>query len=97
VEDAIHVHDKYTRRLRGFGFVTLDDENVVDEVCEMRYHEIKNVLVECKKALPEMVPRCVFGIVYQQPEPIPTPPAQFPYQPPGFPNASSGFSIPPRK
>ena len=37
-------------RLRGFAFVTFDDEDVVEKVCAMRYHEIRMKSCEVKKA-----------------------------------------------
>jgi len=42
VEDTTMLMDNQTKRHRGFGFVTLDSEDVVERVCEIHFHTIKN-------------------------------------------------------
>ena len=42
VEEATMLMDNQTKRHRGFGFVTFDSEDVVEDVCNTHYHHIKN-------------------------------------------------------
>ena len=51
VKEAMLAYDKVTSRHRGFGFVTFDNEDVVDKICEIHFHEIngnKNKIDYCQ-------------------------------------------------
>ncbi|EDO49349.1 predicted protein, partial [Nematostella vectensis] len=41
------------KRIRGFAFVTFDNDEIVEKVCAMKYHEIRMKQCEVKKAEPQ--------------------------------------------
>ena len=44
VEKAELSYDKVTNRHRGYGFVSFGNEEVVNKICEIGFHEIKGKL-----------------------------------------------------
>ncbi|XP_055811788.1 heterogeneous nuclear ribonucleoprotein 1-like [Solanum dulcamara] len=53
VTDKVIMFDPNTGRPRGFGFITFDSEDAADKVLHKNFHELKNKLVEVKRALPK--------------------------------------------
>lgn len=52
VTDVDLKFDKATQRMRGFGFVGFESEDVVEKMVQTRYHQINGKTVEVKKAEP---------------------------------------------
>lgn len=42
VAQCLLMFDTTTKRHRGFGFVTLETEDIVDKICEERFHKIND-------------------------------------------------------
>ncbi|PON34926.1 Splicing factor-like protein [Parasponia andersonii] len=53
ITDIVIIHDKQTRKGRGFGFVTFESEDAVPKVLQRKFHELKNKSVEVKRAKPK--------------------------------------------
>ncbi|KAL6572560.1 hypothetical protein OROMI_013518 [Orobanche minor] len=51
--DVVVMHDNMTHRPRGFGFITFDSEDSVEEVMQKNFHELTGKLVEVKRAVPK--------------------------------------------
>ncbi|KNC85491.1 hypothetical protein SARC_02328 [Sphaeroforma arctica JP610] len=52
VDDVVIMKDKFTQRLRGFGFVSFTEASVVDTVVQKQYYEVDGKEIEVKKAEP---------------------------------------------
>ncbi|KAA8538265.1 hypothetical protein F0562_027912 [Nyssa sinensis] len=53
ITDVVVMHDSVTKRPRGFGFITFDSEEAVEDVMQKRFHELSGKLVEVKRAVPK--------------------------------------------
>ncbi|GFY85974.1 RNA-binding protein 1 [Actinidia rufa] len=53
ITDVVVMYDNVTSRPRGFGFITFDSEDAVEEVMKKSFHELTGKLVEVKRAVPK--------------------------------------------
>ncbi|KAK4481563.1 hypothetical protein RD792_012465 [Penstemon davidsonii] len=53
ITDVVVMHDNATHRPRGFGFITFESEDSVEEVMQKNFHELAGKLVEVKRAVPK--------------------------------------------
>ncbi|KAA8531536.1 hypothetical protein F0562_006245 [Nyssa sinensis] len=53
ITDVIVMYDKGKTRPRGFGFITFDSEEAVDNVLQKNFYELSNKTVEVKRAEPK--------------------------------------------
>ncbi|CAK9137666.1 unnamed protein product [Ilex paraguariensis] len=53
ITDVVVMHDNVTHRPRGFGFITFDSEDAVEDVMQKNYYELSGKLVEVKRAVPK--------------------------------------------
>eukprot|EP00252_Welwitschia_mirabilis_P012991 TRINITY_DN286_c0_g1_i1.p1 TRINITY_DN286_c0_g1~~TRINITY_DN286_c0_g1_i1.p1 ORF type:complete len:473 (+),score=90.45 TRINITY_DN286_c0_g1_i1:257-1675(+) len=55
VTDVAVMYDQNTQRPRGFGFITFDSEEAVENVLQKTFHQLNEKVVEVKRALPKEV------------------------------------------
>lgn len=55
ITDVVVMHDNMTHRPRGFGFITFDSEDAVEDVMQKSFHELSGKTVEVKRAVPKDV------------------------------------------
>ncbi|XP_057973499.1 heterogeneous nuclear ribonucleoprotein 1-like [Malania oleifera] len=53
IMDVVVMHDSTTHRPRGFGFITFDSEDSVENVMQKNFHELNGKSVEVKRAVPK--------------------------------------------
>ncbi|CAA6655329.1 unnamed protein product [Spirodela intermedia] len=53
VTDVVVMYDQNTQRPRGFGFISFDSEEAVDQVLHKTFHDLSGKLVEVKRAMPK--------------------------------------------
>lgn len=53
ITDVAVIRDNTTHRPRGFGFITFDSEDSVEEVLQNKFYELTGKLVEVKRAIPK--------------------------------------------
>lgn len=53
ITDVVVMYDHNTQRPRGFGFITYDQEEAVDNVLHKTFHELNGKMVEVKRAVPK--------------------------------------------
>ncbi|RZC44434.1 hypothetical protein C5167_037378 [Papaver somniferum] len=51
--DVVVMYDTTTHRPRGFGFITFDSEEAVENVMQKSFHELNDKVVEVKRAVPK--------------------------------------------
>ncbi|KAL3505036.1 hypothetical protein ACH5RR_034877 [Cinchona calisaya] len=61
ITDVVVIHDNVTRRPRGFGFITFESEDAVDEVVQNNFHQLNDKQVEVKRAIPKEGNNCGNG------------------------------------
>ncbi|GAA0158677.1 hypothetical protein LIER_15637 [Lithospermum erythrorhizon] len=53
ITDVVVMYDHNTKRPRGFGFITYDSEEAVENVLLKKFHELNGKMVEVKQAVPK--------------------------------------------
>lgn len=50
IDKGVIIYDKETNTSRGFGFITFESEEAVKDVMQENFHELKNEIVEVRRA-----------------------------------------------
>lgn len=58
ITDAVIIYESVTRKPRGFGFVTFELEEAVENVLQNKFHVLNGKRVEVKKSIPKIVSNC---------------------------------------
>lgn len=53
ITDVVVMYDHTTQRPRGFGFITFDSEDAVENAMHKNFHELHDKMVEVKRAVPK--------------------------------------------
>ena len=53
VSDCVLMVDKVSGRSRGFGFITMQDFNVISKIMSERPHNLDGKEIDCKEAVPK--------------------------------------------
>lgn len=53
IMDVVVMHDSMTNRPRGFGFVTFDSEESVENVMQKNFHKLNDMVVQVKRSVPK--------------------------------------------
>lgn len=54
IDDGVIKYDEETNMPKGFGFITFESEEAVENVLQKRFHEVKNKMVEVRRARVEV-------------------------------------------
>ncbi|CAL5066642.1 unnamed protein product [Urochloa decumbens] len=53
ITNVVVIYNRFTKKPRGFGFITYDSEDAVDKALHKSFHEMNGKMVEVKRAVPK--------------------------------------------